>query len=178
MSVRDDRLGDVERRAIGEPHRVDGVLDPLADHVQLPLEPHVGDRCGWSASPRPMNTCRNDRLDGDRARAEAAVVGRHVAPAEHPLPLFGDDLLEQRLDLARAAPASRGRNTNPAPYWRAGGSAMPRRGRLLPEELVRHLDEDAGAVAGVRLAAAGAAVQQVDQDLERLRGRSRATAGP
>ncbi len=37
-------------------------------------------------------------------------------------------------------------------------------GALTAEELVRHLDQDAGAVAGVRLAAAGAAMEQVDQD--------------
>ena len=33
---------------------------------------------------------------------------------------------------------------------------------------MRHLHEDAGAVAGVLLAAAGAAVLQVDEDLQRL----------
>ena len=38
----------------------------------------------------------------------------------------------------------------------------------LAEELVGHLEEDAGAVAGVRLAPTGAAVQEVDQHLERL----------
>ena len=42
-----------------------------------------------------------------------------------------------------------------------------RRGHLA-QEAVRHLDEDAGAVAGRRLAAAGAAVQQVDQDAQPL----------
>jgi hypothetical protein len=42
-----------------------------------------------------------------------------------------------------------------------------RRG-LGPEERIRHLDEDAGAVAGVDFAAACAAMQQVDQELERL----------
>ena len=36
------------------------------------------------------------------------------------------------------------------------------------EELVRNLDEDAGAVAGLRIAAAGAAMGQVDQDLDAL----------
>jgi hypothetical protein len=36
------------------------------------------------------------------------------------------------------------------------------------QELVRHLHEYAGAVAGVGLAAAGAAVQKVDENLERL----------
>ena len=34
---------------------------------------------------------------------------------------------------------------------------------------IRHLDQDAGAVAGIRLAAAGAAMQQVDEDLQAAR---------
>src|SRR5215475_1762400 len=41
-------------------------------------------------------------------------------------------------------------------------------GALAPQELVGHLKQDAGAVAGVRLAPARAAVQQVDEDLQRL----------
>ena len=36
------------------------------------------------------------------------------------------------------------------------------------EELVRDLDQDAGAVAGFRIAAAGAAMRQVDEDLNAL----------
>src|SRR5262249_53463027 len=54
--------------------------------------------------------------------------------------------------------------------------AVLRRGRQhdaeararLAEELVGHLQEDAGAVAGVGLAPAGAAVKEVDEDLQRL----------
>ena len=41
-------------------------------------------------------------------------------------------------------------------------------GALAGEELVRNLDEDAGAVAGFRVAAAGAAVGQVDENLDAL----------
>ena len=67
-----------------------------------------------------------------------------------------------RLAMLRVAAAgTRGRRrTRPA-----GGSAA---GATLPQERVRHLDEDAGAVAGVDLAAARAAVLQVHQDLQRL----------
>src|SRR6185503_17989767 len=42
-----------------------------------------------------------------------------------------------------------------------------RRGDL-SEKAIGNLDEDAGAVAGVRLAAAGPAVEQVDQDPQAL----------
>ncbi len=41
-------------------------------------------------------------------------------------------------------------------------------GALAREELMRDLDQQAGAVAGHRIAAAGAAVRQVDQDLDAL----------
>ena len=41
-------------------------------------------------------------------------------------------------------------------------------GALAREELVRDLDQHAGAVAGFRIAAAGAAMRQVDQDLNAL----------
>ena len=36
------------------------------------------------------------------------------------------------------------------------------------EELVRNLDQDAGAIAGFRIAAAGAAMGQIQQDLNSL----------
>ena len=45
---------------------------------------------------------------------------------------------------------------------------MPSRFALLLEELVRHLDQDAGAVAGQRIAAAGAAMHEVQEDLDAL----------
>ena len=55
---------------------------------------------------------------------------------------------------------------------------MPSRAGLLAEEPVRHLDQNAGAVAGVHLAAARAAMQQVDQQLQRLLDDARASAAP
>ena len=56
----------------------------------------------------------------------------------------------------------------PTPYSPGGGSVKPSVGALAREELVRNLDQDAGAVAGFRIAAAGAAMRQVDQDLQSL----------
>ncbi len=40
------------------------------------------------------------------------------------------------------------------------------RWRLMREKPVRHLDQNTGAVAGIGLAAAGAAMFQIDQDLQ------------
>ena len=47
----------------------------------------------------------------------------------------------------------------------------------LQQELVRHLDQHAGAVAGIDLGAASAAVIQIGQDLETLLAGSCAICG-
>ena len=56
----------------------------------------------------------------------------------------------------------------PTPYSPGAGNVMPSSRALPREELVRNLDQDARAVAGLRVAAAGAAVREVDQDLDAL----------
>ena len=102
-----------------------------------------------------MKICLKTGSTRDRARPDRAVVGRHVAPAEQPLTLFGDD-------RARTAPRRRrgrrrlARQEHQADAVLAG--RRQRRRRDLAQERVRHLDQDAGAVAGVDLAAAGAAM--------------------
>ena len=84
---------------------VHGVLDALADDVQLPFEspPRLASsrrrrRSRDLAALEAMKIWRNTRLDRDRARADRAVVGRHVAPAEEHLAFFGDDPREDPLD--------------------------------------------------------------------------------
>jgi hypothetical protein len=86
------------------------------------------------------------------------------APADQLLTLFRDDAGEQGLN--RLAGGGVGRQEDQADtvlaVWRQRG------GGDLAEEFVWCLDQDAGAVAGVDLAAAGAAVTEVDQHLQRL----------
>ena len=53
----------------------------------------------------------------------------------------------------------------PTPYSPAAGSVKPRRGAFARKKLVGNLDQDARAIAGFGIAAAGAAMGQVDQDL-------------
>ncbi len=55
--------------------------------------------------------------------------------------------------------------TMPTPYSPAAGSVKSERGGFAAEELVRDLDQQARAVAGFGIAAAGAAMRQVDQNL-------------
>ena len=63
---------------------------------------------------------------------------------------------------------STGRKTIPTPYSPGAGSVKPSLAHSPVKEGVRDLDQDAGAVAGLRIAAAGAAVRQVDEDLDAL----------
>ena len=56
----------------------------------------------------------------------------------------------------------------PTPYSPGRRQREAELGALAREELVRNLNQDAGAVAGFRIAAAGAAMRQVDQDLNAL----------
>jgi hypothetical protein len=102
------------------------------------------------------------RLDGERARANVGErgVGRHLAPPEEVLVLLRDDRGEERLCLLARGVVARGEHEahavitglrEPHPELRA----------LVAEELVGQLDEDAGAVAGVHLAAARPSVVEV-----------------
>ena len=95
------------------------------------------------------------------------VVGRHGAPAEDRLALGLDDLLEALLQAAALDPVARQEDQPAAVLARLGqGDAGLLAGFL--QEGVRHLDQDAGAVAGVGLRAGRAAVVEVLQDLDRL----------
>ena len=56
----------------------------------------------------------------------------------------------------------------PTPYAPGAGSSMPVASHSRRRNVVGHLDEDAGAVTGQRIAAAGAAMREVAQDGEAL----------
>ena len=56
----------------------------------------------------------------------------------------------------------------PHPYSPRAGQREPELGALAREELVRDLDQNARPVARLRVAAAGAAVGEVDEDLDAL----------
>ncbi len=117
------------------------------------------------ADPRP------DQLGG---RAEAVRLDRHVAPAEH-LGALDDRVLLDHRDRLGGLGVLGGQEDE------AGGVEAGRRQGEVdvgPEELVGHLDHDAGAVAGVGLRAPGAPVVEPDERREPLRHDVvRATAG-
>ncbi len=112
--------------------------------------------------PAPMNTCSKSRLRRARAGAHERVVGRHVAPAEQPLSFFLRDARQERFH--RLAIVGVVRQEHQA---RAVGAGFGQRERHDgAQERVGHLEQDAGAVTGVGLAAAGAAVLEIDEHLQ------------
>ncbi len=146
------------------------MLHALANDVQLALERRVpvGGRARRRQRGPPADEhLLEHRLDRHRARANVPIVGWHVAPSDQALPFLVDDAFEERLNLVAGCFLAWEEHQSGA-VAALGRQLHAELLRLGAEESVRHLNQDAGAVAGVDLAAAGAAVQQIDQELERV----------
>ena len=155
--------GDVEARLLGDLQAADRVASAPADDVELPLEGVVLDDRRVTGDEELLD----DRLRLAGGRPQHPAVDRDLAPAEHALPLVTHDLLEQVL---AGGPAARiaGQEHHP-------DAVVPDRGeRDVPlglgagggQEVVRDLDEDAGAVAGVLFRPARTAVLEVEEYLD------------
>ncbi len=96
---------------------------------------------------------------------EHLIIDRHVAPTEKRLPLLGDDFFQPPFAEAALRIVARqehgARSIGPAV-----GQCKTDFGRLGFEELVRHLRENAAAVARQRIAPARAAMGQVDKNFQ------------
>ncbi len=153
----------VELLAVRQLQRLDRVAGALADDVELALE-RIGHRDPAAAADEYL---ADHRLDLADRLAEVRVVARHVAPAEQELAF----VLDRALDLVFAGePRSRF-----ARQEHHADAVLARRRQLdvlarhfFAQEGVRHLDQDAGAVARQRIGADGAAVRQVLQYLQPL----------
>ena len=161
------QAGDVEQVALAKPEPVGLVRRPVADDVELALEPRRRVAGAVERRIAADEDLANDGLAALRGSPEVSAVGRHVAPAEQVLALFDDDAPERLLRLPPLGGVARQEHHADA-VGPGGGQPEAGRVRGLAEELVRQLQQHAGAVARVHLAAAGAAVQQVDRHFERL----------
>ena len=107
---------------------------------------------------------------GCEARATRPIaepsIGR-IAPAEHREALFAHDALHNALAL-QARVRLHGQEGHPHPILAGRRESETQPGALPHEELVGNLDEHAGAVSGLRVAAAGAAMGEVHQNLDSL----------
>ena len=95
------------------------------------------------------------------------VIRWHVAPAKDELALVDDDLLEDRLDPLADRRVAR-KEHQAGPVAALGRQVDPETAGFSSKESIRHLHQDAGAVAGVHLAAARPAVEQIHEQLQRL----------
>jgi hypothetical protein len=134
-----------------------------ADDVQLALERVVvGD-----VRPAADEQLLDHRLRSLRGRPDHAVVVRHLAPAEERLSLVRDHLLEQVL-AGGAASRVVGQEHHADAVLAGGRQVDAERRARRRQEAMRHLHQDAGAVAGVLFTPAGAPVLEVQQDFERV----------
>jgi hypothetical protein len=155
--------GQIPVLAAVETRRADLAVGPLADDVELALEGEIVGQVFMA----PDEDLPDERLAGARGVAQRGAVGRHGPPAEEVLPLGLHDLLETLLQPAAMRGIARQENQAAAVLkgTRQGDAALFAH---FQQEGMRHLQEDAGAIAGVGLAAAGAAMVEVLQHLDRL----------
>ena len=127
--------------------------------------------CARSLSPPAAPGLQKDLLDvGLRAARHApnrGAVHRRIAPAHHLEALFADDLFHHAFALQPLQLAHRQKHHAHRVAARRR-QLHPQLGALPGKELVRNLNQHAGAVAGLRIAAAGSAMLQVLQHLDAL----------
>ena len=139
-------------------HIVQGLL---ADRQDLPLE---------RVLILHLRTGDHDRLADHRHRfdyalAEAVGVGRHFAPAEQRLALGRDVVFEQAdREVARVGVLRQEAHRHRVATERRQCQVVLL--RPVAQQLVRHLDQAAGAVAHQRVGTDRAAMIQIDQDLQ------------
>src|SRR5207244_4971959 len=120
-----------------------GLLEELADHVELALEASVI----VHSRSAPDEHLLDIRLDRECRGAEQVTVGGDVAPAEQPRALLLDDRVEERPHLIALLWVPREEHETAAVLLRPGqGDGKPV--TLPAKELVSRLDHNAGAPTG------------------------------
>ena len=109
----------------------------------------------------------HERFGGQGRGAQGGVAGGYRAPAQHRLTFLRRDGSENSLAFGALGGVLREEHHANAIFPGRGQRHAGLPGGQL-QKLVGGLDQDASAIAGVGLAAAGAAVIQVHQHLQRL----------
>ena len=154
---------DVEGLLEGRPQGAHGVGQVAAADVEAALEVEL---VGQLRRPGDEELA-DHRLQVAGALAETAVVGGDRAPAEKFQAVLGDDLLGQPLAAVAVmvVPRQVEHRHRVVPGRRQAGQILA---ALAAEEVVGDLQQDAGAVATIRIAADRTAVLEVAQHLEGL----------
>ena len=109
----------------------------------------------------------NERFAVPRSLAKRSIDGRHRTPAQQREAGRLHDVTELLLKLATLGSLGRQKNQATTVLTRVG-QRYTRLPAGLDQEAVRHLHQYSGAIAGVGFAAAGAAMIEVAQHLDRL----------
>jgi len=136
--------------------------EPLANDEQFPLE-HVHGRVLAAANDR----LAYDWFDIAGNPSDDRVIDWHVTPAEEDLALFDDDLFEFFF-TGESFALVRHKEDNAHGVFACGRELDTLFLAHGAEELVRHLNQDAGTVARLGVAAARAAMLQVFENLDPL----------
>ena len=143
--------GFAARAVLTGPFGAELVFSTFAHHVGAAFQIHAG-----GAGDEHLTEGRH-RVAGQRP--ERGVVGRHVAPPDDVQPLGLGDLLHRLACDGRVLRRLRQEGDTGGVGARFGQLEVDDR----PQELVGHLQQNPGTVAGVRLRALGAPVLQVQQ---------------
>ncbi len=142
------------------------VARALANQIQLALE-RVARQTVGGGDEKLLDV--RTRRAGRRSDIRLVGIGRHHAPADQRLALLGTDLLDHGLALRALGGVGRQKDDaggEPAGLRQLGAAVDARDFR---QKLVGKRRQDAGAVTGVRLAAARATVLHAATDHVRIR---------
>jgi len=152
----------VEEIAVTDVGGGDLVFATLADGEEAALE-FVFAHAGGAVDEDLLDV----RLRVARQAADRVGIDWGVAPAEDGEALFANDTLDDAFTLEALGALNRQEDHADA-VLASLGQGEAEFCAFTSEELVRDLDENAGTVAGVGVAAAGAAMGEVDEDLDPL----------
>lgn len=152
----------IEEALVGDRRSLDLVFGALADNVELPLQFVLG-----NAKGAPNENLLYIRLRRAAHPADRVHVHRRVAPAQNLQIFFPRDPFQDALGL-QPLPRLHGQKHHAHAVFAWRRQRKPEPAALARKELVRDLNQNARAVARLRIAAAGPAVAKIDQNLQTL----------
>ena len=159
---------DIEHAAVGQFFfGSDGGFAALADDEQFTLKLVLRHAAVAGADAAANKDLLDVGLGGACDATDSVYVKRCIAPAEEGETLLGDNTFYNALG-DEAFMTLDGHEDHADAVFAFGRKGETKGRSFADEELVGNLDENAGTVAGFRIAAAGTAMGQIDEDLNAL----------